>query len=275
MTGRLSAVLQFAEMAAILLVACFSAPVSARGQDNPPASPAPAFKPPAFDVISVKPSQPDCPGMSVSWVPGRFSAHCTTLLGTIYNAFPIKPNTPVPGLPNWANSDLFDIDAKINDESDAALQKLPREEQWNQTKLMVQSLLADRFKLRTHYETKQGPIYSLILAKGGFKLKEAPDSEPPGGYSWGSGNIKVTNGPIASLVLALSDALGRDVDDKTGLTGNYDIKLTWAPDEQQGTANAGPSLFTSIQEQIGLKLVSGKGPVRTFVVDHAERPSAN
>jgi len=192
------------------------------------------------------------------------------------NAYSIKPNVAIPGIPAWANSVLFDVDAKADDETTAAVEKLSQDARSTQTQGMLQSLLADRFKLRVHNETREGPVYDLVIAKDGFKLKEAPESERPGGYSWGNGMIQVRKGSIESLVFTLSDSLtDRPVIDKTGLTGNYDIDLHWMPDDQQGTPDAGPSLFTALQEQLGLKLVPAKGPIETFVVDHVERPSAN
>jgi uncharacterized protein (TIGR03435 family) len=155
------------------------------------------------------------------------------------------------------------------------MENLPREEQWKQTQAMLQVALADRFKLRVHNEARDGPIYELVIAKGGFKLKEAPASKHSRGYSWGRDHVEVRTGPIGSLVFVLSDLLSRNVVDKTGLSGNYDIDLNWTPDDQQGTPDAGPTLFTALEEQLGLKLVPAKGPVDTFVVDHVERPTEN
>lgn len=213
--------------------------------------------------------------MIVSSSVGRFSARCTTLLGLLYNAYPIKPNVPVPGLPGWASSVLFDVEAKASDNAVAAEEQLPRDERSDQKQQMLQALLADRFKLRVHTETREGAIYELVVAKGGFKLKDAPESELSGGYSWGRSQIQVRKGSIERLAFTLSDILSRTVVDKTGLTGNYDFTLKWTPDEQQGTADAGPTLFTALEEQMGLKVVPSKGPVDIFIVDYAERPSEN
>ena len=227
-------------------------------------------------MVSVKINQSNCDSNSVSSPPGRFTARCNTLLNLLFNAFPaVKPNVPIPGMPGWGDSAHFDVDAKADDATISALQKLPRQDQWKQTQLMLQSALADRFKLRTHIETREGPIYELVIAKGGCKLKNAPAEEHSRGSSWGRTMIQVRTGPIANLVFALSDTLGRTVVDKTGLTGNFDIDLKWAADDQQGTPDAGPTLFTTLEEQLGLKLVNAKGPVQTFVVDHVERPTAN
>src|SRR5208283_6231569 len=107
----------------------------------------------------------------------RFSAHCTTLLGLLMNAYPIKPNVQIPGMPGWGNSSLFDVEAKADDQEAAAAEKLTRKTDENRGQLMLQALLADRLKLRAHHETREGSIYQLVVAKGGFKLKDAPDSE--------------------------------------------------------------------------------------------------
>lgn len=229
----------------------------------------------AYEVVSVKPSKPGCRGMSVSSPPGRFSAHCTTLLGLLFNAYPIKPHVPVPGLPGWGTSARFDVEAKADDRTALAMQKLSGKDERAQAQLMLQALLADRFQLRIHHETRERPIYDLVVAKGGSKLKDAPESERSRGYSWGRGRIQVGKGPVGSLAFSLSDMVGREVVDKTGLTGKYDIDLRWTPYDQQGTPDAGPTLFTALEEQLGLKLVPAKGSVDTIVVDHVEKPSPN
>jgi uncharacterized protein (TIGR03435 family) len=276
MTRRVGSPRQFAVTAIFLLAFGFSVVASAYGQAKPAGADTVATKPPAFEVVSVKLSKPGCDGMMVSSPPGRFSAQCTTLMGLLFNAFPtVKPSVAIPGLPGWANSVHFDVDAKADDETAVAMEKLPREEQWKQTQTMLQAALAERFKLRTHNESREGPIYELVVAKGGFKLKEAPASEHSRGNTWSRDHIAVRTGPIGGLVFALSDLLSRNVVDKTGLSGNYDIDLRWTPDEQQGTPDAGPTLFTALEEQLGLKLVPAKGPVEIFVVDHVERATEN
>ena len=276
MTGRVDPPRQCAAIAMLLWAAGFALAASAHGQGKPAAANTITPNPPAFEVVSVKLSKPGCDNMMVSSPPGRFSAHCTTLMGLLFNAYPtVKPNVSIPGLPGWANSERFDVVAKADDETAVAMENLPREEQWKQTQTMLQEALADRFKLRAHNETREGPIYELVIAKGGFKLKKAPASEHSRGYSWSHDHIEVRTGLIGSLVFALSDLLSRNVVDKTGLSGNYDIELKWTPDDQQGTPDAGPTLFTALEEQLGLKLVPAKGPVDTFVVDHVERPTEN
>jgi uncharacterized protein (TIGR03435 family) len=114
-----------------------------------------------------------------------------------------------------------------------------------------------------------------VIAKGGFKLKEAPGKDVGHGSSWSSGRIEIRGGPIESLAFCLSDVLGRLVKDNTGLVGKYNLQLNWTPDDQQGEGEAGPTIFTALREQLGLKLVPAKGPVEVLVVDHAEKPSEN
>jgi uncharacterized protein (TIGR03435 family) len=276
MTGRVPFLRQSAATSMILLAADLALAAAAHGQAKPEMANTITPNQPAFEVVSVKVSKAGCDNMIVNSPPGRFSAHCTTLMGLLFNAYPtVKPSVPIPGLPGWANSERFDVDAKADDETAAAMQNLSREEQWKQTQIMLQAALADRFRLRAHNEAREGPIYELVAAKGGFKLKEAPASEHSRGNSWGHDHIQVRTGPISGFVFALSDVLSRNVVDKTRLSGNYDIDLKWTPDEQQGTPDAGPTIFTALEEQLGLKLVPAKGPVDTFVVDHVERPAEN
>jgi uncharacterized protein (TIGR03435 family) len=169
---------------------------------------------------------------------------------------------------------------------------------------MLQPLLAERFKLKAHTETKQLPVYELIVAKGGPKLKEAtpgdtyangfkgPDGVGRGGMMrMGRGQLTGQGVPITTLTNLLSQQLQRTVVDKTGLTGKYDLELNWTPEQGEGGLGpppgaaspqaepapdaTGPSIFTALQEQLGLKLQSTKGPVETLVIDHAEMPSEN
>jgi uncharacterized protein (TIGR03435 family) len=249
--------------------------VLAVGQTNSPA-PQSAAKSPAYEVVSVKPAKPDCPGMSISMAPGRFMARCITPWGLLYNAYEVRfLNEYPPGLPDWADKAKFDVDAKMDEDAAAGLIKLTQEERGKRSDRMLQSLLADRFNLRVHYESRELPIYALVAAKGGPKLKPWPTDEKPRGTSWGHSQIRIQGGPIGGLVTGLSNTLSRTVVDQTGLAGNYDINLKWTPDEQQGTPDAGPTLFTALQEQLGLRLKPDKGPVQVLVVDHIEQPSEN
>jgi uncharacterized protein (TIGR03435 family) len=232
----------------------------------------------AFEVASVSPAKSDCSFTTYGGPPGRYTALCTTLWGLIYNAYNVRSvHDYPPGMPAWADNDRFDIDAKTNDDTVAAIRKLSNKEQEQLTRDMLQSLLADRFQLRVHYESKIRPDYELVLAKGGTKLKALPSNQKPGWGKSDHGNLLLRNKSIADFAnfLSFSNVVGRTVVDKTGLIGNYDFNLKWTPDDQQGTPDAGPTLFTALEEQLGLKLEPAKGPVDTLVVDHVEKPSEN
>jgi len=184
-------------------------------------------------------------------------------------------NYQLLGSPDWVNDDPYDIAAKA--EGDSALTV-------DQVRQLLQALLADRFQLKLHRETKELSIYSLVVGKNGQKLKEATGDQ----FSMniirrpGQTLITVSKGTMAQLSATLSSQVGRPVLDMTGLKGGYDFKLTFAPESLQADANAAasdsnnaPSIFTAVQEQLGLRLDSTKGPVEVLVIDHVERPSEN
>jgi uncharacterized protein (TIGR03435 family) len=165
--------------------------------------------------------------------------------------------------------------------------KLGREQRNQMERQMVQQLLAERFKLAVHWETKELPVYALVIAKGGAKL--AASTVKDDGTNISSGNGRMTAKGVTmekltqSLTQILSTELGRVVIDKTGIEGKYDLALTWSPEKNSAAmANAsnegsprGPSIFTALQEQLGLKLESKKGPLEALVIDHIEQPSEN
>ena len=177
------------------------------------------------------------------------------------------------GIPGWASTAKFDIEAKVDSSDAAAFKKMP----FGQRQRMVQEMLADRFQLKTHHEMREQPIYALVVAKGGAKLRVATPAEgadPGGTIARKRGEIVAQNIVLSQLISQLTQTLGRTVQDRTtGLTGKYDMTLDWAPDDE--TSETGPSIFTAIQEQLGLRLESTKGPVEVLVVDHVERPSEN
>jgi uncharacterized protein (TIGR03435 family) len=164
---------------------------------------------------------------------------------------------------------------------------------FEQRRTMFQQILAERFKLVAHHETRELPIYELTIGKNGSRLKESAADDPASaptrrkGMMWGRGKVTATDGSLSMLIAPLSRQLGRIIVDKTGLNGRYDFTLEWTPEgaaappaggSPSGTAppdQSGPDIFTAIQEQLGLKLKSTKGPVDVIVIDHIEKPSAN
>jgi len=232
---------------------------------------------PAYDIVSVKPHKSDSASGTVSyWRSAKdgFTATGETVEELMMNAFDLTMPDQISGLPGWADSEQFDVQTKMDDDTVAAMQKLPPKERGHQQDLMLQSMLADRFGLKVHHETRELPTYDLVIAKGGLKMKAAP-ADLHSGWSMGNGRFEGKSVPIDSLVYGLSNTVGRVVTNKTGLTGNYGITLKWTPDGQQETADSGPSIFAALEEQLGLRLVAAKGPVDTIVVDHLEKPSPN
>jgi len=243
-------------------------------------------KAPAYDVISIKPNKSGSGGMSINVNNDSFSAENVSLKGLLINAYNVKDYL-ISGLTGWANSAHFDVKAKIVDMDADALEKLTEE----QRQAMLQQLLADRFQMKVHLQTEVLPIYEMVIAKGGPKITAVepvgPDRDADKSRNFkgmGRGSIRVSNTemtahdvPLESLTYSLSGRLNRTVVDKTGLQGKYDIWLTWSPDDGSTAASdsSAPSLFTALQEQLGLKLQPAKGPVDTLVVDHVEMPSEN
>jgi uncharacterized protein (TIGR03435 family) len=146
---------------------------------------------------------------------------------------------------------------------------------------MTQTLLADRFKLEVHRETREMPVYALVPAKGGLKLGEiGPPSNDWVRIQIGRGTLEAKQMPTAQLLSILGGIVHREVLDESGIKGVFDIKLDWSPDDitanaVTGVAAAKPSIFTAMQEQLGLKLESRKAPMQVVIIDRAERPSGN
>ncbi len=233
-----------------------------------------AAKPLAYDYVTVKPGTHMAGGgMRMSSTPNSFSATNISLESLIMSAYDLQMDDLISGLPVWAKSATFDIEAKMAADTFAAYRKLPRKLQWEQDQHMMQSLLKDRFNLKVHHATRQMPVYTLVIAKDGSKLTESTTKQGRGSVR--DGQIDYRDADLETLAYSLSGAVGRIVLGETGLTGKYDLTLKWTPDEERGSADAGPSIFTAVQEQLGLKLKSTTGPVDTIVVDHIERPSAN
>jgi uncharacterized protein (TIGR03435 family) len=211
----------------------------------------------------------------------------TTLPANLLVAFayglPLGFENRVLGMPAWAGSDQYEIQAKIPDALFARMQTMTPAQQREQVALMEQSLLADRFGMKAHFETREMPVYALTIAKGGAKLTPAKDGDLTRlSVVDEDGGFKMTAVAVSLDQFIHSPFLGgRAVVDQTGLTGAFDFQLTWrrpqpvVADAGQAGAADQPPLFTAIQEQLGLKLVPTKGQVEVIVVDHIERPSPN
>jgi uncharacterized protein (TIGR03435 family) len=226
---------------------------------------------PAYEVSTIK--LPD---------PNGYASPLRIYIQVAYG-IPANSNGWVIG-PDWISSAKYVIEGKPSEQSQKAMQTMTVEEKREQTHRMMQSLLIDRFQLKAHFETREMPVYTLLVANGGAKLKENPDSthaQATVGASLIRGKACSMQHFIEALETA-SDIGGRVVIDKTGLPGTYDFLLKWTP--LQATAPTGSSsesdadgasLFTAIQDQLGLKLGLKREPGQVLVIDHIERPSPN
>jgi uncharacterized protein (TIGR03435 family) len=261
---------------------------------------------PSFEVASIKPNKTGDMRMMLRIAPGsKFEASGVTIKLLLEQAYNIKDDQ-LSGAPPWLDSERYDINAKPEDSVAAEMEKLPMEQRREKFGQMIQSLLIERCKLEVGHDSKELPIYALVVAKNGPKMTKSnfvPPDKPPAGppptgkdgvhpqgsiMMQGRGNLTATGVELSALVNILSRAAGRMVVDKTGLSGRWDYKLQWTPDNNEGPAppggppagapppeTSGPDLFTAIQEQLGLKLEAQKAPVDIIVIKHIEKPSEN
>lgn len=188
------------------------------------------------------------------------------------------PETRILNAPSWASSTYFNIEASSDSSLDEKMAHLSSDAGRLEKEKMLEALLADRFKLVTHFETRELPIYELMIAKGPPKFGEAKLEGTT--VNHGRDHLEVEGGNSTVLLAEeLAKEVGRPVIDKTGIAGRYDLKLRWTPDSTTASSNSGtdapPSIFTALEEQLGLKLKSAKGPVQVLVLDHAEMPTQN
>jgi bla regulator protein blaR1 len=288
----------------MLLLAAGLATVARINAQSAPAAPSPAgvgATGPTFEVASVKPNKSGDQRVMMQLPPtGRLTATNIPLRLLLRQAYDVQ-DFQIVGGPNWLNSDRFDIVAKTPEGMTSPEQIRP----------MLRALLADRFKLVAHNETREMPIYSLVTARSDGKLgpklsvarvdcqsRQAarrggppPALPQPGqpiecGAMMGPGNLNVGGMPMSELARSLSPLVGRIVIDKTDLKGTYDFQLTFAPEGRGFGPGPGPggaeppavdpntpSLFTALQEQLGLKLESERGSVEVVVIDRVEQPT--
>jgi uncharacterized protein (TIGR03435 family) len=242
----------------------------------------------AFDVASVKPADPNLQSHLLGSRNGSsFTATDATLKQLVGFAYDVG-GYHISGGPKWLDSDRYSVEGKPD--SATPISRGPAG--IPAMRAMLQQLLAERFKLAVHHETREEQVYELVVTRGGSKLKDADTTRagPKGIGSTGPGRLQGMAASMDVLVQVLAPALSRSIIDKTGLTGKYDFTLEYTPElaqlqlsppgppDGQGPPPPdpnGPSLFTALQEQLGLRLESAKGPVEILVIDHAEKPDAN
>ena len=229
-----------------------------------------------WEVVSVHPSDPaSCTGdAGMSTSKDGIRIFCVPLLFAIEQAYRISESARILNAPDWVKNTRYEIEAKVAGEDAAVFSKLGRETRGR----MLQPVLADRFGLKAHIEQREMPVYELIVAKGGPKLKAATPDEGRGAHMLmdGHGKIDCANATLAGLPGILNREVGRPVLDKTGLTGKYTFTVEYVPESAVATdQSGGPSIFTAIEEQLGLKLQPAKAPMDVVVIDSIEQPAAN
>ena len=245
---------------------------------------------PTFDAASIKPntSQSENAGYGRTPGSGRFTATNNALQMLITTAYKLK-DYQLSGGPPWIKTARFDVTAES-----AQTNVTP-----DQFRAMLRALLADRFKLAVHTETKDVPVYALTPAKTGLKITAVTDVDCPkyendklpcGSFFMGPTELGGRNVSMSFFAEALSNVVSRPVIDNTAFTGKFNVDLEFSPDgttsfgpagfTQQGVSATGapdnkPSIFTVLQDKLGIKLESQKGPGEILVIDHAEKPSEN
>jgi uncharacterized protein (TIGR03435 family) len=227
-----------------------------------------------FDVASIRPSgNPDRRTRMMRHPDDtEFVAQNASLSALLQFAYGVS-QTRVIGLPSPLDAARFDVQAKGDVETDARFHKLNTEQMRIAKQTMLQALLAERFKLTVHFETRELPVFALVVAKGGAKFSA---SDQPTATAWGGrGHLDVEGGDtLARFAEELTRVAGRPVINETGLTGRFDIEMDWAADDDDDDIDA-PKLLTAIREQLGLALESRKAQVEVVMVDHVEMPSEN
>jgi uncharacterized protein (TIGR03435 family) len=229
---------------------------------------------PEISVVSIKPSDPGTNSMGNRFPPGRFTFTGYSLMSLIESAYSVK-EYQILDAPGWMSSERWNLEGELT--QPVSMFSYPQ---------LLQPVLADRYHLKIRRETRTMPIYSLVIAKGGLKLKLAAEDAKQGTRY---GNMIVGERyDIRRLAFDLTGNLNMPVVDKTGLTGIYDMNLKWTPDPARPAFGdvrdpadlpapdpSRPEIFTAIKEQLGLELKAEKGPIDVIVIDHVERPTPN
>jgi uncharacterized protein (TIGR03435 family) len=238
-------------------------------------------EPPKYEVASIKPNTGNDFRFAFRIEPsGPLAATGITLKRLMMTAYNVQ-GFRILGGPDWVVSRRWDVQAK----PDRAVSP-------DQIRPMLRALLENRFQLRSHSEKRQLPVYELTVDRRGSKVQRVKDSETKADVRVGAGLIQLTKATASTFASQLSYALGRPVIDKTSLSGEFDFALEWTPEpgedggpttaglpprasDQPASTPDGPSIFTAITEQLGLRLKSGRGPVEAIVIDNVQMPTAN
>jgi uncharacterized protein (TIGR03435 family) len=260
----------------LILTAIFAIPAAAQSDVTP-------AKLPAWDVVSVRLNKTDTGPVGTRFMPDGLHSQRVRIRFLAAQAYGVNSDL-VSGIPKSLDALSFDVDAKLAGEDTAALPKLSPD----QRRQLVKAVLVARFAWQAHWETKELPVYELVVAKGGPKLTPSPPSASPdtkpdsGMLNMASGTLTGKGITMSQLANGLAAEVERSVIDKTGLTARFDLSLVYTSQRfaqmeggSSGQTEDEMSLFTALIEQLGLKLQPAKGPVKVVVVDHVEMPTEN
>ncbi len=239
----------------------------------------------AFEVAAVKPSRPGRWGDDLDESGDRLTIQNYTVRRLIREAYGLKSDSQIIGGPEWIGNQRFDVVAKVDDAEAARMNKMTDDQSGKEWALMLQSLLADRFQLRVTRGERSLPVFALVVAHSGPKMKPTPANganekggDPGIDINWGELAARAASmDGFADVLTSLRDLENRVVVNRTGLAGSYDFQLDWARDRGDGasTDSPYPGLFTALEEQLGLKLRSERATVDVVVVESAAQPSIN
>ena len=241
---------------------------------NTPMTQGGAPAPMAFDKVMFHPDTTADNGDGFLWwgIPNYWTFSNVSSLNLIANAYGLGMHQVID-LPGWAETDRYRLVAEMDLEKLEAFKTLPMDEQLRRQRLMMQAVLADRYQFKAHLETREMPVYELVVAHGGPKLREKMSEGRPGASFFTPRNWTI-NGTMEDLASKLAGPTGGVVIDKTGLgTKTFHYELKWTSDSQSGVVGGAPSIFTALEEQLGLKLVPATDQVEVLVIDHIEKPT--
>lgn len=270
------------------LLACLLVAMASVGQQQTP----PGGNPLPWSAVSIRPADPSNTNWRTSDQKNGITDRGINLQGLISQAYNFNVTTfrddEVEGVPAWGKSIQYDVVARVDPDDAEAFQKLSSlsmeqaiaafaARTYTGEMLMEQALLADRFHLKAHWEQRERNVYVLTVAKGGMRMQPAGANRRNGDMTLDPGELSGTGVPLSFIASLLAAPAQRTVIDHTGLSGHYDFKLHFAPESvtAAGVASTEPDFFTAVQEQLGLKLQSGKAQVPVLVIDHVEPPTPN
>ncbi len=260
---------------AVLLSAVLSC--CAVAQDRPASEP-------QFEVVTIKPTPPDVSNWRIEFNPGMMWIQNRTLRDIIEFAYDLKSGTQLLNAPEWVKSDRFDIRGKEDEELAKRVQEGQRDPRRPLLRQLVRTMLDDRFHLKVSRKSVEVPVYALIVGRGGIKAKtsDPADGKHFRGLVGPLGNIEARGASmqmLADRISGMPEAGGRVVLDKTNLPGEFSWTLHWTPERLTTAAESNdessPTLFTALQEQLGLKLESQKSAIEAVIIDHIEKPTEN